>query len=167
MKLSGRMRLSTLLLLIAILALVFGLFVQHRRETRLQAELSRYRNPKSESIAEVLDRPLALTYRDGATLEAALKDIKSCSTGRPNLPSGIPIYVDPVETNKVGDWTTMVVKRPPSAEKLTLRAHLASILKPLGLGASVQDGFLMISSYQDANARSDQDPYFGFGDVLR
>ena len=47
---------------------------------QLQLEIALNRNPV-EGIVEVMNRPLALTYPDDASLEQVLKDIKMRSTG--------------------------------------------------------------------------------------
>jgi hypothetical protein len=54
MKLFRRIRLSTLLLLMIVLALLFGLFRQKRREAELQVNLSVYRAPTTEGIYDAL-----------------------------------------------------------------------------------------------------------------
>jgi hypothetical protein len=167
MRSAGRLRLSTLLLFMVVLALLFGLFVQKRREAALQAALARYRDLVSEGIVEALDRPLAMTYPDGASLEQALKNLKLRSTGQPKLPKGIPIYVDPIGLSETDKTMTSTIKRPPTGEKLTLREHLERILKPLGLGFTVRDGFLMINSLESVDDEPDHDPYLGYRDVLR
>ncbi len=167
MKSDRRMRLSTLLLLMVVVALLFGLFVQKRRELELQAALLPYRNQTNEGLLDVLDRPLALTYPDGASLEQALKNLKLVSMGQPKLPKGIPIYVDPIGLSEADKTMTSTIKRPTTGEKLSLRDHLDRMLKPLGLGFTVRDGFLMITSLEAVDDRPDDDPYLGYRDVLR
>src|SRR5262245_35925911 len=97
-----------------------------------------------------------------------LRDIKKASAAQPKLsPAGIPIYVDPIGLSEANKTMTSIVKRPPSDEKLTLREHLKLALKPLGLACTARDGFLMITSEESLDERSDDDPYLGFHDVLR
>jgi hypothetical protein len=167
MKMAGRMRLSTLLLLIVVLALLFGLFLQKRRERELQATLLPYRDQVAEGILAALDRPLNLTYADGAPLKDALKNVKLCSTGQPKLPAGIPIYVDPSGLSAADKTMSSTVKRPPRDENLTLRQHLHRILKPLGLGFTLRGRFVMITSADVAGRQTEEDPYLGYRDVLR
>ena len=114
-----------------------------------------------------MNRPLALTYPDDASLEQLLKDIKFHSTGQPKLPAGIPIYVDPIGLSEADKTMTSTVKRPPPDQNLTLREHLRRVLKTLGLDFTIRDGFLMITSQEALDERSDDDPYLGFSDVLR
>jgi hypothetical protein len=168
MKLFRRVRLSTLLLLMIVLALLFGLYRQKRREAELQVNLSLYRAPTTEGIYDALDQPLALTYADGAALEEVLKETKLRSSGRPKLKSGIPIYVDPVGLQETEKSMTSPVRRSPSADKLTLGEHLRSALDPLGLGYAVKDGFLMITAKESLDAETEDgiNPYLAYRDVL-
>ena len=167
MRLGMRIRLSTMLLLVVVLALLVRFFISRQREAQLQLEISPYRNPRAEGIVEVMNRPLALTYPDGASLEQLLKDIKFHSTGQPKLPAGIPIYVDPIGLSEADKTMASTVRKQPPDQKLTLREHLKRVLKPLGLDFTIRDGFLMITSQEALDERSDDDPYLGFSDVLR
>jgi hypothetical protein len=169
MKLLPRMRLSTLLLVMIILALLSGLYAQKRRGARLRAELALYRYPTREGIFDALDQPCALTYENGAPLEDILKETKLRSTGRPKLKSGIPIYVDPIGLQEAEKSMTSPVNRPPSADKLTLGEHLRSALDPLGLTYDVKEGFLMITAKESLDATTEDtiDPYLKYRDVLR
>ena len=81
MKLTQRIRLSTLLLWMIVIALLVGLYTQQRRTAELRATLSLYRDPTTEGIFDVLDQPIALTYADGAHLEEVLKEIKRALRG--------------------------------------------------------------------------------------
>src|SRR4051812_11356276 len=85
-----RLKLSTLILLIVILALGFALVVQQRREARLRSALELYRDRGQEKILDHLAGSSALTYPDGSTLEDLLKQIKNQTRGI-RLPGGIPI----------------------------------------------------------------------------
>jgi len=169
-----RIRLSTLLLLIVVAALVIGLYVQRRREDQLLADLSVYRNPRQEGIYDALDEPIALTYPDGASLDVVLKEIKQKTTKLPKLPklpTGIPIYVDPIGLQEAEKSLNSTVKRPPSADKLTLGEHLRRILDPLGLAYTTKDGFLMITSKasedEPIDDYRDNDLYLQYRDVLK
>lgn len=169
MKLFRRIRLSTLLLLMIVLALLFGLYRQRLREKELRANLSLYRAPTTEGIYDALDQPLALTYADGAGLEEVLKETKRVSTGKPKLTSGIPIYVDPIGLQEAEQSMTSPVNRPPLADKVTLGEHLRNVLGPLGLGYVVKDGFLMVTSKEslDVETGDTTNPYLRYRDVLR
>jgi hypothetical protein len=166
MTLAGRMRLSTMLLLMVILALAIALYAEKRRQAELQSAILPYRFELREGVVEALERPLALKYPDGAPLEEMLKDVKRSTTGLPKLPSGIPIYVDPSGLQKTGKTLDSPVQKWDDDESRPLRERLDRILKPLGLGCSAREGFLMITS-RDAVELPDEDPYFGYRDVLR
>ena len=169
MKLTQRIRLSTLLLWMIVIALLVGLYAQQRRTAELRANLSLYRDPATEGIFDVLDQPLALTYADGAHLEAVLKEIKLRSTGWPKLKSGIPIYVDPIGLQEAEKSMTSPVRRPSPVDRLTLGEHIRSVLGPLGLGYVVKDGFLMVTSSESLDMETGDaiDPYRQYRDVLR
>ena len=163
-----RIRLSTLLLIVVVLALLVRFFLLKLSEAKLQAEVAPYRNTAAEGVSDLMNRPLALNYLDGASLEQFLKDIKRCSQSQPKLKmTGIPIYVDPIGLSEADKTMTSTVKRPPSDEQLTLREHLKQVLKPLGLDCTIRDGFLMITSAESLDERSDDDPYLGYRDVLQ
>jgi len=161
------MRLGTLLLLVVALALVFGLFLQKRRERDLQATLLPYRDQVAEGILAALDRPLVLTYADRATLKDALENLRLCSTGQPKLPKGITIYVDTYGLASADRTLTSTIKRPPRDANLSVREHLDRILKPLGLGITLRGGWLIITSEDAAARQPSEDPYLGYRDVLR
>jgi hypothetical protein len=160
-----RIRLSTLLLLIVIMALGFGLVVQQRKEARLQAALAVYRSRAAETILETLEQPITLAYGERMTLEDVLKQIRIV-TKRPKLPSGVPIYVDPVGLQEAERSLATPIKTGPPEGELSLREQLRRLLKPLGLSFSVQQGFLMITSEESLDA-GDEDPYVKYRDVLK
>jgi hypothetical protein len=165
-------RLSTFLLLVLVIALLIGLYAQHLREARLQDAISVYRKYETEGIIEALERPIAVPYPDDAPLDEVLKEIKKQTTKHPKLPkipTGLPIYVDPIGLQEAERSTNSPVRRPPAADALPLGAHLRRILEPLGLGYVVKDGFLMITSKDplDDPIGAYMDPYLQYRDVLR
>src|SRR5262245_42683446 len=170
MKLVRRIRLSTLLLLILIVALGFGLFVQRRREAQLLATLMLYRDVGQEGIFDLLGGPIALSYPDGAPLDQVLKEFKLRTTGPSSkIRTGIPLYVDPLGLRAAERTLASPVKRPSTSEKLSLAEHLRLVLGPLGLAYIVKDGFLMITAKEsvDEPLGEDVDPYPQYRDVLR
>jgi hypothetical protein len=168
MKSRMRIRLSTMLLLVVMLTLMVRLYVLKRSESKMQAMLAGFRDTVAEGVVDLLDRPLALPYADGASLEQFLRTVKASSTLQPKLPAGIPIYVDPIGLSEADKTMTSTIKKPAGDQKLTLREHLKQALKPLGLDIMVRDRFLMITSEESVDARpGDDDPYRGFRDVLR
>jgi hypothetical protein len=169
MKLVRRIRLSTLLLLVVVLAITIDLYLVRRRQAQTLAALTLYRQPRTEGIYDVLDQPAVTTYPDGGTLEDVLKDIKRCATRALKLPSGVPIYVDPIGLQEAERSMLSKVKRPESADQLPLKEHLNRVLEPLGLGFSVKEGYLMITSKEslDLPVGDEVDPYVKFRDVLQ
>jgi hypothetical protein len=167
-----RIRLSTFLLLVPVIALLIGLYALRLREARLQDAIAVYRNFRTEAIFDVLDQPIALDYADGAPLDQLLKEVKKQTATVPKSAkpwAGIPIYIDPIGLQEAERSMNSTVKRPPSADALTLGEHLRRVLEPLGLGYEVKSGFLMISAKEslEAPAGVDADPYLQYRDVLR
>jgi hypothetical protein len=169
MKLVRRIRLSTFLLLVVLLAILIDLYMVRRRQYETMAALALYRQPKTEATYDVLDQPVVTAYPDGGTLEDLLKEIKRCTTRPPKLPAGVAIYVDPIGLQEAERSMLSHVKRPESADQLPLREHLNRVLESLGLGFFVKDGFLMITSKEslDVPIGEEVDPYVKFRDVLQ
>ena len=165
-------RLSTLLLLVPTVALFFALYTQRRRQAELQNALLIYRQPRNEAIHDALGLVIALPYADGDALDNVFKNVKGRTTGHPKLPkipTGIPIYVDPLGLQEVQKSLSTPVKRPAGAAKLTLGEHLRQILDQFGLAYVVKDGFLLISSRESLDPPGDgeEDLYLQYRDVLR
>jgi hypothetical protein len=165
-------RLSTFLLLTVIAGLLIALYAQRVREEQLRDAISVYRLVQNEGIFDALDQPMALAYQDGDALSNVLKDIKMQTTKNPKLPkipAGIPIYVDPIGLQEAERSMNSPVKRPPSADTLTLGEHMRRVLGSVGLDYVVKDGFLMITSKESLNLPTggEVDPYRLYRDVLR
>ena len=158
-------RLSTFLLLVLVVALMVSLVLQRVRERQLRETIAVYRRPQVEAILDILARPIPILYQDGARLDEVLKVWKRTTTGSPGLASGIPIYVDPIGLQEAGQSLNSTLRRPPSADSLPLGEHLRRVLEPLGLGCTVQHGFLMITSKESVD--EEPDPYLLFRDVLQ
>jgi hypothetical protein len=155
-----------------VVALLIGLYAQRLREAQIRDALSTYRNVRQEGIIDALEESIALTYADGAPLDDVLKDIKMQTTKNPKLPklpTGIPIYVDPIGLQEAERSLNSTVKRPSSADTLALGDHLRRILEPLGLGYVVKDGYMMITTNDsiDLPIGDEVDPYLLYRDVLR
>jgi hypothetical protein len=162
-----RIRLSTMLLLVLMIAVAFRFVVLKRNEVQLRADLAVYRNTQSEAIADLVDQPLTLTYPNQAALAVFLTDIRRNSARGTKLRAGIPIYVDPIGLSEVKKTMASAVEKPSADDKLTLREHLKRVLKPLGLGFMIKSGFLMITSEEAVDDPADDDPYLGFRDMLQ
>jgi hypothetical protein len=165
-------KLSTFLLLVLVIALLIALYAQHLREARLQDGISVYRHYKTEGIIEALEQPIALPYTDDAPLDQVLRELKRQTANNPKLPkipTGIPIYVDPIGLQEAERSLNSTVKRPPAADALPLGEHLRLVLDQLGLDYMVKDGFMMITSKEsvDEPLGENADPYLQYRDVLR
>ena len=132
MKSSWRIRLSTLLLLLAVFALSFGLFLQkHRREVNSTQHLH-YRDPAAEAIIHTAGPAAALTYPDGAracrragrTSGCARRD-RSCRQGCRSM------SIPSVCRRQTKRWLRRSKKCTIKASRSANDPH---ILKPLGLG---------------------------------
>jgi hypothetical protein len=162
-----RLKLGTLIVWIVILALSLALFIQQRREARLKSALAIYRNRGQEEIQERLLQPANLTHPDETPLEDLLKELKTLTKGG-SLPSGMPIYVDPLGLTEADVTLMTPVKAVRANENLTLREQLQQILKPLGLSFKAENGYLLITSEESLDLPKDgQDPYLMYRDVLK
>jgi hypothetical protein len=165
--------LDTFLLLIAVAAVLAGLYAQSRREEDLRAALTLYRNPKTEGIIDALSGPDLLSAHDDSTLEAVLKELNARTTRNPNLPkipAGIPIYVDPIGLQEAEMSLSAQIKRTvgDASADASLGQRLRLLLDAVGLSYQVKYGYLMITSKESLDvALEDVDPYLRYRDVLR
>jgi hypothetical protein len=165
------LRLSTLLLLIVIVAQGIGLYVYHDREARLQAALALYRNGALEEMLERLRTPMDLSYPEGMPLGDLIKRVRMRTTG-PKLGAGIPIYVDPVGLQEAGRTMYSEIQTPPTDRPLTLDEFLNRVLRPLGLAHKVEHGLVTITSVEAldqplGDTISQEELYRRYRDVLR
>jgi hypothetical protein len=102
--------------------------------------------PEDRSLAQStparLEMPISMSFANETPLEDVLKYIKSATQG-PN-DTGIPIYVDPLGLNEVEKTMTSPVTI--DLEGVPLRITLRLLLKQLGLGCTIEEGVLMITS---------------------
>jgi hypothetical protein len=163
----GRLRFRTLMLWVAIVALVFALWAQHKRatfrEARLRSQLRVARNYANGIISNELDKPLDMPFDKGTTLAGLISHIK-CSTGwvlsersytkrisvrQPGpLENGLLIHIDPVAMAETG--VTVQAPLTISSRGVSLRDTLHDVLGPLGLAYYVRNGMLVISTKDDA-----------------
>ena len=101
-------------------------------------------SPETKAILGILDDPVSMHFPTDTPLEDVLKYIQE-STKASNRPTGIPIYVDP---NALQDSDkTMASTIAINLEGLPLKITLKLALKQLGLWYRVEDGLLIIDSY--------------------
>ena len=108
------------------------------QKPKSQAEL----DAKTGAILEALDRPISMPFPNETPLEDVIKYIKSATVG-PELPEGIPIYIDPVGLQAAEKTEQSPIRI--NLEGVPLERTLFLALRPLGLGYAVKDGLLSIS----------------------
>jgi RNA polymerase sigma factor (sigma-70 family) len=107
----------------------------------------------SRVILAQLDEPLTMSFPQETPLEDVLKYIKqSTQNEKLNLPSGIPIYVDPVGLQQAEKTMSSPIQL--DLDGVPLRRTLTLILNQIDLRYYVADGVLFITS----NPSGDKDP---------
>ncbi len=101
-------------------------------------------DPKSKVILAKLDEPISMAFQEETPLEDVLKYVQQ-TTVSPDLPKGIPIYVDPIGLQEADRTMTSTV-RNMNLEGVPLRRTLQLLMKQIGLGYFVVDGMLYITS---------------------
>ena len=96
-------------------------------------------------ISALLDKPVSMPFTTETPLEDVIKYIKIDTTG-PGLPSGLPIYVDPVGLNAAE--VSMASPITLDLEGVALGTALELILKQLDLTYLVNNGMLTITYVQ-------------------
>ncbi len=110
------------------------------------------RDDRTKAIITQLGERLTMSFPQETPLEDVLKYIKSNTQSEElDLPSGIPIYVDPLGLQEVEKTLQSPVTL--DLEGIPLKTSLRLILKQLGLTYTVKDGLMTITS-----AESDDQP---------
>ncbi len=110
------------------------------------------RDERTKAILTQLNERLTMSFPQETPLEDVLKYIKSNTQSEElDLPSGIPIYVDPLGLQEVEKTLQSPVTL--DLEGIPLKTSLRLILKQLGLTYTVKDGLMTITS-----AESDDQP---------
>jgi hypothetical protein len=166
---SIRVNLTSLLLAMIAIGILFGIVSQSRREAEIERVLAAYRNPAAEAVIDALESPLAVDWPDGTPLEVVLKRIRTKTTGMPKLKTGVPIYVDPNGLQEAGQTPTSRLRAQPPDATLLLRVKLERAFGPLGLACETREGFLMITAKEslDEPVGESRDPYVIYRDVLK
>jgi RNA polymerase sigma factor (sigma-70 family) len=99
-------------------------------------------DPRSMAILDTLAQPVSMPFGAETPLEDVLKYIK-VATQRPDLPQGIPIYVDPAGLQEAE--RTMQSPITLEVEGIPLDRSLHLVLRQLDLAYTVKDGLLYIS----------------------
>jgi RNA polymerase sigma factor (sigma-70 family) len=103
----------------------------------------RGKDPQSQRIHSKLDDRLTFSFAQDTTIEDVLKYIKEM-TKSSELPTGIPIYVDPLGLQEAEKTMASVVTI--NLEGVPLRRTLQLILKQLGLIYFIDDGMIYITT---------------------
>jgi hypothetical protein len=103
------------------------------------------RDEKTKAILRKLAEPLTMNFETDTPLSDVIKYIKDATQDEAaGLPTGIPIYVDPIglqDADKtVADTVTMKL------EGIPLKSTLRLLLKQLSLTYTVKDGLMTITS---------------------
>jgi hypothetical protein len=101
------------------------------------------RDGKTLAILNRLDQPMPMPFGQETPLGDVIKYIKN-ATITPTLPSGIPIYVDPIgleESEKTIDSPVTL-----DLDGVSLKKSLKLMLKQLGLAYTVKDGLMTITA---------------------
>ena len=102
-------------------------------------------SPESRKIREALDGRLSMGFPNDTPLEDVIKYIQqSTQNESANLPTGIPIYVDPQGLQDVDK--TMASTISINLEGIPLKTTLDLILRQLGLTYRVKGGLMIIES---------------------
>ncbi len=109
-------------------------------------------DPRSRLIIGKLEEPVIMKFTDETPLEDVIKHIKA-STKSSDMPSGIPIYVDPIALAEA-DKTMSSPIRNLELDGVPLRRTLQLALSQLDLGYFIVDGMLYITSLESAQNSS-------------
>jgi hypothetical protein len=117
--------------------------ISERRIKRYESSDLMARDPKTTAILQALDKPLSMPFGNETPLEDVIKYIRT-ATQSPQLPDGIPIYVDPVGLQEAEK--TMSSPITLNLEGVTLKKSLKLMLKQLTLAYTVKDGLMTITA---------------------
>lgn len=165
-----RIRLSTFLLLLVIVAMALGLIVLAGREARLRAELQAVTNRTEDAIQRALDRPIRMDWIAGLrpSLSVVLLRLKSETRDRGlwSMSDGLPIYVDPEAASNAG-ITLETTSEPHPPETMTIGEALSYTTQQFGLRWYVKDALLIISDDQAASGKLSMDELVRRSDSAR
>jgi hypothetical protein len=113
-----------------------------KRSGALSRQLSAA-DQQTERILGTLERPISMPFYQETAIEDVIRYIKS-ATASPQLPEGLPIYVDPVSLASANKDESSPIRL--SLEGIPLRRSLKLILEQVGQSYSVQDGLLIVSA---------------------
>jgi RNA polymerase sigma factor (sigma-70 family) len=109
-------------------------------------------DPRSQLIIGKLEESVVMKFVEETPLEEIIKHIRD-STKSSDMPSGIPIYVDPAGLSEA-DKTMSSTIRNLELDGVPLRRTLQLALAQLDLGYFIVDGMLYITSLESAQSSS-------------
>ena len=113
-------------------------------DSRTKGSLEMGHDARSLMIIKKLDEPVVMRFVEETPLEDVIKHIRQ-ATKSSDMPSGIPIYVDPIGLSEADKTMTSTV-RSVDLEGVPLRRTLQLLLTQLDLFYFVADGMLYITS---------------------
>jgi tetratricopeptide (TPR) repeat protein len=116
--------------------------ITEKRIKRYESVSLDSRDEKTMAIIHKLDQPVSMPFQQETPLEEVIKYIKS-ATISPQLPDGIPIYVDPVGLQEAEKQMSSPVTL--SLEGVPLKRSLKLLLKQLELTYTVKEGLMTIT----------------------
>ncbi|MDX2038013.1 MAG: hypothetical protein SFX72_15300 [Isosphaeraceae bacterium] len=122
----------------------FKELTERRQDRYGDAEKLLNQNDRTRAITAALNDNISLAYPQETPLEDVLKFIKTHTSDKPGLPSGIPIYVDPIGLQEAERTLSSPVTI--DLEGISLKTALRLILRQLDLTYTVKDGLLTITS---------------------
>jgi hypothetical protein len=106
------------------------------------ASLLDFGNARTRAVTAALDLPIRMPFVNETPLKDVIAHIKA-NTQSPELPEGIPIYVDPIGLQE--SEKTMASPISIDMNGIPLRTSLSLILRQLDLRYTLDDGLLTIS----------------------
>lgn len=100
---------------------------------------------RTKAVLDALNRPLIIKVEPELTLDLLLTGIRQGTKG-PDLPEGLPLYVDPAGLREAGVTTSAPLKSVFSAEGVPLRTSLEWLLHGIGLNYVVRHDIVQISN---------------------
>jgi RNA polymerase sigma factor (sigma-70 family) len=101
-------------------------------------------DPRSQALLARLEETIPMNFPNPTPLEDVLKYIQSATAG-PNG-EGIPIYVDPVGFELVGNDTGMTIPITMNLDGVPLRRILKLLAEQLGMGYGIKDAMVTITA---------------------
>jgi hypothetical protein len=143
---SRRLRADAVVLLALILILSSVFVIRQPRIARLEAALAHYQSDYNITLESFLNHSVGtLTPEEDVALDEFVEGLRTrYGDSRPLKP--LLVVVDPVGLTQATQSFKSRVKIPAPGGTLPIRDHIRLALDPLGLGATVKDGAILITS---------------------